>query len=103
DPAAERCQRAHVRSAEICRIRARRRAIDVSPMTVGFQTEHPRASLPIVTNLSAGQPTRSVMVGVYARGEILPARVAPGAATAQTDIKPGPIVDSDGSNGSFGI
>ena len=64
------------------------RAVDIGPVEVAFEAEHPVGDLPIVADGAADHPT----VDVERAGRV-PARLAPGAAAVDADVEAGPVVD----------
>src|SRR4030081_381777 len=61
--------------------------LDVGPVDVALQADHPGAELPVVADRAADHAARRV----EAAGAV-PARAAPGAAAVDTDVKAGPVV-----------
>src|SRR6185312_6938063 len=61
DPAAERGQRIGLRGADKADA-ARRVAVDVGPVAIGFDAEHPGSALPVVADLTTGKSAGRIHV-----------------------------------------
>src|SRR6202022_267496 len=84
--------------------------LEVSPVALAFQAEHPAARLPAVADLTTDRAAGCVVAALgteQARGHIgdeIPALAARAAATVDTDVETAPVIERrDHRRGRLGI
>src|SRR5580692_8620012 len=102
DLAGEQADRVHLGLVGIgyrCR-KARIRSLQVRPVALGFEAEHPVGHLPAIASLTADQSARRVVAALRDRGERNARNTvegvtvaARGAAGIEADVETGPVVD----------
>src|SRR5258707_6135377 len=79
--------------------KANTRSLQISPVALRFQTEHPTGALPTVSNLTANHSAGRIVTTFTEGGDRsteardIPAFVAPAAAAVSADVEATPIVD----------
>src|SRR5205814_1145280 len=72
-------------------------ALEVGPVALAFEAEHPSASLPAIADLAAGRAAGRIVAAVTAveraTRHIIPALVARSPAAVGADVETAPVVD----------
>src|SRR3954468_4747366 len=109
DLAGEEAERADARFDGDVRIEgARVAALEVGPVALSFQPEHPAAGLPAIADLTTGRAASRIVAAIAAveraTGHIIPALVARTPATVGADVETAPVVDRrDHRRRCFGV